>query len=128
LAPLQTVAADDERTLGKSKRGHARSWSKENWCEAEPHRVAGKANLSRSRQFQKRRRKHIWSFACESPVNRRPNPGNSAQQWAWHGSGAIKLSGMSPGSFSLRSTDGLPKGLTRAIWRRRRPPRRTCGL
>ena len=59
MAPLQTVAADDERTLGKSKRGHARSWSKENWCEAEPHRVAGKANLSRSRQFQKRRRKHI---------------------------------------------------------------------
>jgi len=45
LAPLQTVAADDERTLGKSKRGHARSWSKEKWCEAEPHRVAGESEL-----------------------------------------------------------------------------------
>jgi predicted ATPase len=53
--------------------------TKEKWCEAEVHRVAGEIALYRKNQIR-RRRKLIWSGHSRLRVSNKQNPGNSAPQ------------------------------------------------
>jgi hypothetical protein len=61
-----------------------------------------------------RKRKLTSSVRSRLRAHSMPSPGNSAPQRAWPVSGAIRASGMRLAIWSLRSTAGSPKALTRA--------------
>ena len=53
--------------------------TKERWCEAEVHRIAGEIALMSPSRMQ-RKRKRISSARSQSRANNKQNPGNSAPQ------------------------------------------------
>ena len=87
--------------------------TKEKWWEAEVHRMAGEIALKSPRRMR-RKRKRISSAHSRLRASSKQSPGNSVRRRAWRGSGAIRASGMRLAIFSLRSTAGSPKGLTRS--------------
>ena len=52
--------------------------TKERWCEAEVHRIAGEIALQVAASRMQRKRKRISSARSPSHANNKPNPGNSA--------------------------------------------------
>jgi tetratricopeptide (TPR) repeat protein len=82
--------------------------TKETWYEADPsHRRRNRPDVARAGY------KRISSGRSKSRVHSRRNPGSCAQPRAWRGFGASKGSGTRPENFSLRSTAGSPRALTR---------------
>jgi tetratricopeptide (TPR) repeat protein len=69
--------------------------SKERWCEAEVHRIAGEIAL-KSLVPDAEKQKRILIAHSQWRGGSKQNPGNCAPQRAWRGSGGIRASDMRP--------------------------------
>ena len=86
--------------------------TKQNWNEAEVHRIAGEIALM-SPEPDMAKAEAYFERALAVRVNSRQIVGAARGHRAWRGYGAIKGSGTRPENFWLRSTAGSPRALTR---------------
>jgi tetratricopeptide (TPR) repeat protein len=88
--------------------------SKEKWCEAEVHRIAGEIALKSPGLIWKKQKGILIAHSL-ARVSSKQSGGNCARRSVWPASGAIRPSRSKLANCSLQFTAGSPKASTRSI-------------